>query len=130
MKKKILLLLAVVVVSGVFFGYKFLYHGHRDVSNEDASFTLTVKKLQEEFTANDSLANAKYADKTIGISGKITAIDVASNTITVDEKLSATMKGKLPAGVKPQETVKIKGRFVGYDDLLEELKMDQVTLTK
>ncbi|HMI06652.1 MAG TPA: hypothetical protein VK528_03830 [Flavobacterium sp.] len=129
MKKKILFLLAVIIISGAFFGYKFLYHDHRDVSTEDASFTISVKALQDQFVSNDSLANAKYADKTIEIYGKVTAIDLASNAITIDEKLSAVMKEK-PKAIKAGDAIKVKGRFVGYDDLLEELKMDQVSILK
>jgi hypothetical protein len=30
--------------------------------------------------------------------------------------------------LQSNQTVKIKGRFVGYDDLMEELKMDQCQL--
>lgn len=130
MKKNILILLTGIVVLGVFVVYKFLYHEHRDVSKEAVFFRLTAKKMQHEFTASDSLANTKYADKTIAISGKITAVDPASNTIVIDEKLSAVVKEKLPDGIKLQDNIKIKGRFVGYDDLLEELKMDQVTVIK
>ena len=128
MKKKILIAAAVILVAGAFFGYKFLYHEHRDVSAEDATFTLSVKNLQDEFVANDSLANGKYADQTIEVTGKVTAIDLTSNTITLDEKLAAVLKTKPVVPIALQQSIKIKGRFVGYDDLLEELKMDQVTL--
>ena len=127
MRKKGLVIVLAVIAVGIFVGYKYIYKDHRDIATEEAEFTMAVADIQKEFTANDSLANAKYADKTIVISGKVTAVDAASNTVTVDEKLSATMKDKAPE-IKPQQQVKIKGRFVGYDDLLEELKMDQVTL--
>jgi putative nucleic acid binding protein len=127
MKKKLLLVLVVVLVAG-FAAYKYAYKPHRDIGSEEASYSLSVSELQQQFTANDSLANSVYADKTIAMYGKITAIDVPSNTITVDGKLSAVLMGPVAKDLKVQQQVKIKGRFVGYDDLLEELKMDQVTL--
>jgi hypothetical protein len=40
------------------------------------------------------------------------------------------MKEKPKAAIKAGDAIKIKGRFVGYDDLLEELKMDQVSILK
>jgi hypothetical protein len=129
MKKKLLVVVPVLIAVGLFAGYKFIYKEHRDISTEEAEFTLTVPTLQNEFTQSDSLANAKYADKTIVVTGKVTAADAASNTITIDGKLSATLKDKI-TGDQLQKPVKIKGRFVGYDDLLEELKMDQVTIIK
>jgi hypothetical protein len=127
MKKKLLIIVPVLIAVAGFAGYRFVYKAHRDISSEEVDFTLTVDNLQKEFLQNDSLANAKYADKTIVISGKITAVDATSNSITVDGKLSATMKDK-GISIAPQRRVKIKGRFVGYDDLLEELKMDQVSI--
>ena len=130
MKKKILFLLALIIVAGVFFGYRFMYHDHRDVSTEEVTFSLSVKDMQHQFVENDSMANAKYADKTIAVYGKITNIDLPAHTITVDEKLSAVLKEKPSADLQLQQDIKLKGRFVGYDDLLEELKMDQVSIIK
>lgn len=125
MKKLLVILLIVCVVA--FIAYRFLYKEHRDISTEDAAYTLKVAQLVQSFSANDSLANAKYADQTITVSGKVTDFDDQSNTITVDKKLSATLAQD---NVSPAigSDVTIKGRFVGYDDLLEELKMDQVTI--
>ncbi len=124
--KKIIISVVILVAIG-FAGYKYVYREHRDISAEDAEFTLTAAKLQGEFTTNDSLANSKYADKTIEVAGKITSIDAAANTIVIDGKLSATLKDKV-SGLQQNSPVKVKGRFVGYDDLLEEFKMDQTTI--
>lgn len=129
MRKKIILGVLFVILAISFAAYKIIYKEHRDIAMEKAEFTLSADALQKEFTANDSLANVKYADKTILVSGKATAFDAASNTLTVDEVLSATLKDKT-VPVAAQTPVTIKGRFVGYDDLLGELKMDQVTLIK
>jgi len=127
MKKKFLFVgLALLVL--VFIAYKILYKKHRDISNEEASFTISVKTLQTEFASNDSLANAKYADKTISIAGMITAIDTEANSLIIDEKLSAILKDKISKDIQLNKQIKVKGRFVGYDNLVEELKMDQVSI--
>lgn len=129
MKKKIIFLFVIVAVGCAFAAYKFLYREHRDISTENATFSTSVKTLEQEFLANDSLANAKYADKTIEVNGKITNIDAASNSVTIDEKLEAVLFVK-DNTLQLQQQVHVKGRFVGYDDLLGELKMDQVSLLK
>ena len=129
MKKTVIIIVIILAVGG-FAAYRFMYKEHRDISSEDASFTITVSELQKAFADNDSLANAKYADKTIAVSGKITGSDAATRTITVDEKLSAVMNKPLGAEAGTGNAIRIKGRFVGYDDLLEELKMDQVSIIK
>ncbi len=128
MKKKLLIIIPAVIAIGVFAGYRYVYKDHRDISSEAAEFNLTVQNLKNDFAKNDSLANAKYADKTIEVSGKITAFDAAAHSVTLDKKLSATLKDSTVKNLQIQKNVKIKGRFVGYDDLLEELKMDQVII--
>jgi hypothetical protein len=125
-KKKILIFLAFLALL-TFAGYRFLYKEHRDISSEDADFTLTVQDLHQQFST-DTSANSKYADKTIVVEGKITSVDAEGNSITIDEKLSAVMKDKISPETAVAKTIRIKGRFVGYDDLLEELKMDQSTI--
>lgn len=124
MKKKITIALGILIVL-VFISFKYLYKSHRDIAKETASYSVTVQDVHEAFMKNDSLANAKYLDKTIVIYGEITDIDLSNKIITVDEKLLATFNENLPNDIKLQQNIKIKGRLIGYDDLLEELKMDQ-----
>ena len=70
----------------------------------------------------------KYKDKTIQISGKITSIDAENKAIVIDEKLYATFLNILSNDVKVGNQIAIKGRFLGYDDLVEEFKIDQTTV--
>ena len=124
MKKKIIITLGILLVLA-FVGYKYVYKSHRDIATETVSYSVAVQDVHAAFLKNDSLANAKYLDKTIVIYGKITDIDLSNKIITVDEKLLATFNKKLPPNLKLQQNIKIKGRLIGFDDLLEELKMDQ-----
>lgn len=126
MKKKIILGLSVLVIAS-FFLYKYIYKEHRDIASEKEAFTLGVTELKQEFQTNDSLANAKYLDQTIVIKGKITSIDTQNNTLMIDASLAAI--GKEPfKSCKINDAVTIKGRFIGYDELLEEFKVDACTL--
>lgn len=126
MKNRILIFIVIVIVAGIGL-YLYAYKGHRDIASEDADFELTVPVLSKEFSENDSLANSKYADKTIQIYGKISGIDLPSHTIVIDEKLSVVFTDSVLPNMRLQDPIKIKGRFVGYDDLLEEFKVDQAT---
>jgi Flp pilus assembly protein TadG len=129
MKKKILLfglVLGSVAVSVYFYAYK----NHRNIATEKADFSLTISNLQADFTQNDSIANAKYLDNTIEIYGKISNIDIESNGIVVDDKLFATFNSVVSKKFIIGQPIKLKGRFLGYDDLLEEFKMDQVTIVE
>lgn len=130
MKKK-LLFIGLVLLVGMSVGlYFYMYKDHRDVSTEEAKYSLTVAVLQSQFVNDLAGANAKYLDKAIEVSGIITSIDSAGHSVVLDEKLSAVLKDSTLAGVALQKSVSIKGRFLGYDDLLEELKIDEASLSK
>jgi predicted negative regulator of RcsB-dependent stress response len=129
MKKKIIIVLAILALSGAGM-YLYMYKDHRDIATESADYSTTVSKLQQQFKENSTTANKKYADKTIEVYGKITAADLPNHTITIEEKLSAVFKDSVVKDLPAGKSVKIKGRFVGYDDLLEEFKMDQVSLSQ
>ena len=129
MKKKLLLssiLIAVVAVSI----YLYIYKDHRNIATETADFSITVSTLQKEFTTNDSLAIQKYQDKTIQISGKLTSIDIENKAIVVDEKVYANFLNAVPSSLSVGKLIKVKGRFLGYDDLVEEFKIDQTIIIK
>lgn len=129
MKKFVLIAVMFIALIGIGL-YFYMYKDHRDIASEEASFSLTVKDLQTQFSQNDSLANKKYLDRTIEVYGKISSMDVASNAIVMDEKLLGTFKSTASKDLTVGQQVKIKGRFIGYDDLLEEFKLDQVSVSK
>lgn len=127
-KNKILILFAICafIIGCILFFY--VYKEHRDISQETANVSISVDELHKQFQVNDSLANATYADQTILVSGVITSIDSENNAIILDEKLFLTFDVSKKSNLQSNQSVKIKGRFVGYDDLMEELKMDQCIL--
>lgn len=126
MKKKLLIFL-VFFITVAFLLYNYIYKSHRDISSEKESFAISVSNLKIDYSENDSLANNKYLDKVIVIYGKVTDVDLSSKSIVVDESLSATIKNQLPS-LKNGDSIRLKGRFIGYDDLLEEFKMDECTI--
>jgi putative nucleic acid binding protein len=128
--KKIILIVVVILAIAATGLYFYMYKDHRDIASEDAAYSTTVAQLQKDFSENDSISNKKYLDKTIEVYGKITNSDSAAHSIMVDEKLSARLKDSTAGGFEVGKTIKIKGRFVGYDDLLEEFQLDQATISK
>ena len=129
-RNKILLflVLSTIIIGSLLFFY--VYKEHRDIGQEEAIFTISVDELHKQFQINDSLANALYADQTILISGLVTYVDKVNDAVILNEKLFLTFNSADGLDIQPQKLVKIKGRFVGYDDLMEELKMDQCILIK
>lgn len=127
--KKIIITISILFVSAVGI-YFYVYQGHRNIATEEADFSLTLLKLKSEFSANDSLFNAKYADKTIEIYGKVTAIDLSNQSIMLDEKINVNFAAVIPTSITVSSSLRIKGRYVGFDELLEEFKIDQAIIIK
>ncbi|PKB16650.1 hypothetical protein [Flavobacterium sp. 5] len=109
--------------------YLYTYKEHRDISSETPDYVVAISGLEKEFSSNGSLAYAKYQDKTIEMTGQITAIDAVNKGIVLNDKVFATFKDSLPKSIANDKILNIKGRFLGYDELLGEFKIDQCSVT-
>ena len=123
MKKKVILLVILALVAiGAFFAYNYAYQDHRSIDQEEAVFTGTSELLESNYLEdNNALLN-----KTVAVNGTITQIE--ENSITLDEKINCSFLS-LPEGMSVGQTVSVKARCIGYDDLFELVKLDQSTLT-
>lgn len=124
MRKWIIILVITVVVS--IFGYNYIYQDHRDIESEQAEFTMTSSEVNQLFSENSTSAEQKFLNKTIEVSGLIT--DINSNDITIDDSVFCQFSNNLETSLDKNENIKIKGRVIGYDDLLEQVKLDQCTI--
>ena len=125
MKKKIVFLIVILVlVVGAYTGYKYLYKDHRNITKEVAILETSATQLQAQF--QNDLA-VEILNKTIQVSGIVTEIE--GKTLTIDEKVHASFSNDLTT-VQLGNTVYIKGRCIGYDDLFELVKIDQAILIK
>ena len=129
MRKKITIGL-IILMALVFGAYKYIYKNHRDISSEEANYNVTVSSLNNEFKQSDSLTLIKYRDKTINLNGKISSMDATNKSIVIDGKMNAIFMNSLPKTLQLNKSISVKGRFIDYDDLLKEFKMDQVSISK
>ncbi|WP_333877431.1 OB-fold protein [Flavobacterium sp.] len=127
MRRKVLIF-GILFLVIAFLGYRYLYKDHRDIASEKAAYTATVNEIFSCYTQNDSLANATYLDKTVAVKGVVTDVDVNNKIITVDGKLAARFKGDIPNSIQSGDAVVLKGRVTGFNDLLEEIEMDQCSV--
>jgi hypothetical protein len=100
--------------------------GERNLETEKSAFVVSSSTIYDEFAKNTELATSKYLNKAIEITGKITSI--SPNLIILDEKISCQFQIEQKEVVGSQ--IVIKGRVTGYDDLFEELKIDQCLIQK
>lgn len=129
MKRKkiyiVLVLLAIGFASWVLVD-KYIYKAHRDIAKESIDFKIkTAELLSAMSNSNEAL---KYSDKVLQTSGKITSIE--QNSVILDNKVQVNFSSEDINHVFLETEILIKGRCVGYDDLLELVKIDQATIIK
>ncbi len=114
----------------LFAAYRYVYKAHRDISSEDASVVLSVAQLKEQFAANPGETTTKLLDQTIVIYGKVSTSDLKTKNLLVDDLIDVTLTNATETLPKVGDIARIKGRYVGFDDLLEQHKMVDAIIIK
>lgn len=113
----ILVLLGLSVVA--YFGYTYMYHDHRDIQSEAPSLTISSSQLVALF---ESESTEDALNKTLVVSGVVTKID--GSLITLDDLIDCVFE-VVPESLYVNERINVKGRCVGFDDLMGTVKLDQ-----
>jgi tRNA_anti-like len=124
MRKWVIILILILVLA--FVGYNCLYQDHRDINKEQPEYIVTSASINDEFLKNSVSSEKKYQDKTIIVSGIISELN--QNSVTLDGKVFCQFTKIINRFVKINTKIKIKGRFIGYDDLIEQVRLDQCSL--
>ncbi len=130
--KTILIIIGVLILGGVIAGPKIKDYmvnnmGKRDLQSEDPAFTLNAKDFVAEFTSKEAEANKKYLEKPVVISGVIASIN--DKEVILDNVVVCGFTAA-DASLKVGQTVSVKGRVVGFDDLMGSVNMDQCSINK
>lgn len=120
MRRWIILLIVFVLA---IIAYNYIYQEHRDIKSEKAEYSVSSLDLINEFAINSSDAEKKYLNKTIEVKGNITEIN--GYDLTLDDNIFCQFNDEIKV---PSKSINIKGRFIGYDNLLEQIKLDQCNI--
>jgi hypothetical protein len=124
---RILVIAALLITGGCFSYYYIMHGGKRDVATEATDFVVSSEDIIAEFTTNIDVSNKKYLEKAVEITGRVTSVH--SNEVIINSTTVCNFKVPIKINLSGKNVV-VKGRIVGYDDLLGELKLDQCTLIK
>ena len=98
---------------------------HRVIADEQVDFVLTAKDLQAYFSADEQEAVGLYLDRVLQLSGQVTEVEEAS--VVLDDRVQINfLEAEANAFQRGQELT-VKGRCVGYDELLLQVKIDQAS---
>ena len=103
---------------------------HTDFSKSLSEFTIESKDLISFYQIDPENANVKYLDKILLLTGIITEAEeniiILDNSIVCSLDPSQITNEKIKLGSK----ISVKGRCIGYDDLLEEIRIDHSFIIK
>tara|TARA_B100000795_G_C22768380_1_gene426750 strand:+ start:1146 stop:1532 length:387 start_codon:yes stop_codon:yes gene_type:complete len=117
--KLIIVVLLVIAVVG-FTIYKYAMQPPAKIESKKIDFSGTSDELLLKITENTE----EWQDKVVLISGKITSIE--DKGIVLSSSIYCQLKNPIIINqIDPNNYITLKGRVIGYDDLLEELKLDQ-----
>lgn len=116
------ILIIVFIIIGII-AYNYIYQKHRNISDESPEFILMVDELKSEFLSNSPNSEQKYLNKILKITGNLSEFN--TKQLTLDQMVFCQLKDSLNQSLQKDMVITIKGRFIGYDDLLEQVKLDQ-----
>ncbi len=136
-KKPVLIGILVLVIAAATTYWYVATEKFSDTTKKKATYTVNAIDFIREFQENDSLANAKYADKIVTVNGMVSELE-APDTSTVNVKMldtttnnliiSAFQEQHLTEGksLKVGDAVSIKGSCSGghLNSILEVIKID------
>ena len=104
---------------------KYIYKKHENISLKNPDFVISSDKLYYDFTNFTDSSNSKYLNKIILIDGNLISLD--DRNILLSPGISILLEKNITK-INQKEQIKIKGRCLGFDNILMEVRIDKATL--
>ena len=132
-KKKypiILKFLFLLFIIGLIIIYVIYNKPHKDFDKLPFETTIKSIDLISFYQDNPNNVNTRFLDKIILVIGTIT--DIEKNIIILDNSIVCTLDPSqiITNQININNEVSVKGRCIGYDDLLEEVRIDHSFIMK
>lgn len=122
MRIRNIIIAAVLLLIIGYVGYNYLYKDHRDIASETVDMTLTSSSLMAQFNLTES---PDILNKTILVTGVVTSLE--KEVVVLDEIIHCSLI-RTQDNPKLGQSIQIKGRCIGYDELFEIVKLDQCSI--
>tara|TARA_Y100000768_G_scaffold185935_1_gene139298 strand:+ start:3608 stop:4021 length:414 start_codon:yes stop_codon:yes gene_type:complete len=132
-KKKypiILKFLFLLFIIGLIIIYVIYNKPHKDFNKSPIETTIESIDLISFYQDNPDDSNTRFLDKIILVIGTIT--DIEKNIIVLDNSIVCKLDPSqmITEQININTEVSVKGRCIGYDDLLEEVRIDHSFIMK
>lgn len=123
--KKILKVAGVLAVIGGSIVLYQLYKPHRDAVGEKASMEMLASDLLNDYLQDEEAANNTYKEVVIKVKGEVSEADAEH----IKFKAGVTISGDFSnSNAKVGDQITVKGRITAYDELYEEVSLDNGSL--
>ena len=121
------LLVPVIMLGSLMLLFLF-FKPHPEWTQMEPSFDLRAAVLLSEYRSDIAKANSKYLNKVLSIEGELTRTE--PSLLIIDHGVTCTLDSTQMIDRYPAlgTSLTIKGRCVGYDELLEEVRIDHVSV--
>ena len=129
-RKKIAFIIAALLIvasAGIYFYYGFLFKEARNIQTEIPDYHISATKLLENYNADPKKADQLYLNKTIEITGIVTK---ETDSVLILENTVFCLFSQKVKSALINNKVTVKGKCIGYDELFQEVKIDQCTINK
>lgn len=123
--RKKVFLTVIMSVFIVFTLYKVVTMPPKLMNNKSISYKISAKNFYKEFIQNQTQFNKLHMNEVIGLTGVITSVQ--DSIIVLDGKI-VCITTKPYAHLVPDQLIKIKGKYIGYDELFDNLKLSECLL--
>ncbi|CAH0335883.1 hypothetical protein FVB9288_01546 [Flavobacterium sp. CECT 9288] len=131
MKRKktatIFVTLLLLASAGIYFYYGFLFKEARNIESEKPTVSTSATNLMNEYNSNQEKSDSLYLNKTIEVTGKVTK---ETDSVVVLDSIVFCLFIKKKRNKLLNSRLSVKGKCIGYDELFQEVKLDQCIINK
>ncbi len=131
MKRKktatIIVTLLLIALAGIYFYYGFLFKEARNIESEKPTVSTSATNLMNEYNSNQEKSDSLYLNKTIEVTGKVTK---ETDSVVVLDSIVFCLFIKKKRNKLLNSRLSVKGKCIGYDELFQEVKLDQCIINK
>ncbi|MDP6614560.1 MAG: hypothetical protein QF835_06020 [Candidatus Marinimicrobia bacterium] len=121
-KKIVIILLPLVLLMGFFYFFNYR-ETHTDWTEIKPQISLSAKELLQRYQINEK---NNLTNIVVQVSGMVTALD--DSLYILDKAVVCKPAADIKFNINKKEFVTVKGRCLGYDDLLMEVRLDHVVV--
>ncbi len=124
-RNKGILIGLILIMIGGYSMYKYTYKPHKTIDDIELKFAGNAADFLTKIKEN----NIVFNDAVVQIKGEVTSINVQG--INLNNAIYCQMDATISLSeLKVGQEIEVKGRVIGYDDLLEETKLDKTIIIK